>query len=177
MPCNMCRIILVCNEHVGLMMNFLVTSTHLLQRNNYFWPPHLRFGLPRFRFSSTVICNILLSASSLFCLCTSPNHLNHFPEKFCSPQVRVCLLPDVYISHTVSSCLSSYQRAHLFQLCNFLSFCPPFCLSFNFVGMFLSHIIPVVSLHFDQVIFRCCLHLRVPTVMEKNLVMDNGQKK
>ena len=122
-------------------------------------PLHLRFGLPRFRFSSAVICNIILSASSLFCLCTIPNHLNHFPEEFCSHQVHVsrCL----HFSHglVLSFLFKSYQHAHLFQLCNFLSFCPPFCLSFNFVGMFLPHITPVVSLHFDQVIFRCCLHL------------------
>ena len=46
-----------------------------------FWPyrfsPALA-GLPRFRFSSTVICNIFLVASSLSRLCTCPNYLNLF---------------------------------------------------------------------------------------------------
>ena len=41
---------------------------------------HLGFGLPRFRFPSTVICNIFLVASSLTRLCTCPNHLNLFSE-------------------------------------------------------------------------------------------------
>ena len=39
---------------------------------------HLSFGLPRFLFPSTVICNIFLVASSLSRLCTCPNHLNLF---------------------------------------------------------------------------------------------------
>ena len=39
---------------------------------------HLRFGMPRFPFSSTAICNIILVASSLSRLCTCPNHLNPF---------------------------------------------------------------------------------------------------
>ena len=39
---------------------------------------HLSFGLPRFRFQSSVICNIFLVASSLSRLCTCPNHLNLF---------------------------------------------------------------------------------------------------
>ena len=38
----------------------------------------LSFGLPRFCFPSTVICNIFLVASSLSHLCTCPNHLNLF---------------------------------------------------------------------------------------------------
>ena len=87
-------------------------------------------------------------------------------------RVHVCLFPDVYISHMVLSRLSSCppQHAH-FSCVQFplllLSNCPTFCtthhgrfysrvlytLSFNFVGMFLSHITPVVSLHFDQAIF------------------------
>ena len=37
---------------------------------------HLSFGLPRFRFPSTVICNIFRVASSLSRLCTCPNHPN-----------------------------------------------------------------------------------------------------
>ena len=39
---------------------------------------HLSIGLPRVRFPSTVICNIFLVTSSLFRLCTGPNHLNLF---------------------------------------------------------------------------------------------------
>ena len=39
---------------------------------------HLTFGLPRFRFPSTVICKIFLVASSLSRLCTCPNHINVF---------------------------------------------------------------------------------------------------
>ena len=39
---------------------------------------HLSFGLPRFRFPSTVICNISLVASYLSRLFTCPNHLNLF---------------------------------------------------------------------------------------------------
>ena len=38
----------------------------------------LSFDLPRFRFPSTVICNVFLVVSSLSCLCTCPNHLNLF---------------------------------------------------------------------------------------------------
>ena len=36
------------------------------------------FGLPRFRFPSTVICNIFLVTSSLSRLRTCPNHINLF---------------------------------------------------------------------------------------------------
>ena len=39
---------------------------------------HLSFGLPRFRYPSTVICNIFLVAPSLPRLCTCPNHINLF---------------------------------------------------------------------------------------------------
>ena len=44
-------------------------------------PRHLSFGLPRFRFPSSVICNIFLVASSLSRLCTCPNHLNLFSPR------------------------------------------------------------------------------------------------
>ena len=40
---------------------------------------HLSFGLSRFLFPSTYICNIFLVASSLSLLCTCLNHLNIFP--------------------------------------------------------------------------------------------------
>ena len=54
---------------------------------------HLSFGLPRFHFPSTVICNIFLVASSLSRLCTWPNHLDLFS--------LMCLLPNVSISHMI----------------------------------------------------------------------------
>ena len=68
----------------------------------------LRFGLPRFRFPSTVICNIFLVASSLSHLCTCPNH-----------RVHGCLFPGVYISHMYDLVLSFLftTAACIFQLC------------------------------------------------------------
>ena len=67
----------------------------------------LRFGLPRFRFPSTVICNIFLVASSLSHLCTCPNH-----------RVHGCLFPGVYISHMYDLVLSFLftTAACIFQL-------------------------------------------------------------
>ena len=56
---------------ISVVIWFLAISSFTRSR-------HLSFGLPRFRFPSTVICNIFLVASSLSRLCTCPNHLNLF---------------------------------------------------------------------------------------------------
>ena len=48
---------------ISVVLWFLAISSFTRSR-------HLSFGLPRFRFSSTVICNIFLVASSLSCICT-----------------------------------------------------------------------------------------------------------
>ena len=55
----------------SIVIRFLAISSFTRSR-------HLSFGLPRFRFPSTVICNIFLVVSSLSLLCTCPNHLNLF---------------------------------------------------------------------------------------------------
>ena len=91
----------------------------------------------------------------------------------CSYRVHVCLFPDVCISHMIQSRLSSCPQQHAYFSCVqfplLLSNCPIFCsvhhvpkkepfiavlytLSFNFVGMFMSHITPIVSLQFDHTI-------------------------
>ena len=50
----------------------------LLDISSFTRSRHFRFGLPRFRFPSIVICKIFLVASSLSRLCTCPNHLDFF---------------------------------------------------------------------------------------------------
>ena len=64
-----CRCIL--SSATSVVIWFLPISSYTRSR-------HLSFGLPRFRFPSTAICNIFLVASSLSRLCTCPNHLNRF---------------------------------------------------------------------------------------------------
>ena len=56
---------------ISVVIWFLAISSFTRSR-------HLSFGLPRFLFPSTSICNIFLVASSLSLLCTWPNHLNLF---------------------------------------------------------------------------------------------------
>ena len=133
---------------------------------------HLSFGLPRFRFPSTVIWNIFIVVSDI---CFPPMHMSKpsqplVYEEFChGVGLHVCLFPYVYISHVTKSRLShlAHRNMRLLVMYN----CPsPFFLtaqqsdpytiagfiavlytvSFNFVGMLLSHITPVVSPHVDQ---------------------------
>ena len=132
---------------------------------------HLSFGLPRFLFPSTSICNIFLVASSLSLLCTCPNHLNLFSLRN-SAIGYMCASFQMSTFLTWSSLV--FPLAHgsmrISVVCNFLSsffltaqhsapytmagfIAVLYTLSFNVVGMFLSHITPVVSLHFDQAIF------------------------
>ena len=60
-------------------LRFCHLSRHLVSDHIVFTRSrHPSFGLPRFLFPSTSICNIFLVASSLFLLCTCPNHLNLF---------------------------------------------------------------------------------------------------
>ena len=54
---------------ISVVIWFLAISSFTRSR-------HLSFGLPRFRFPSTAICNIFLVASSLSRFCTCPYHLN-----------------------------------------------------------------------------------------------------
>ena len=56
---------------ISVVIWFLAISSFTRSR-------HLSFGLPRFLFPSTSICNIFLVASYLSLLCTWPNHLNLF---------------------------------------------------------------------------------------------------
>ena len=56
---------------ISVVIWFLAISSFTRSR-------HLSFGLPRFLFPSTSICNIFLVASSLSLLCTWPNQLNLF---------------------------------------------------------------------------------------------------
>ena len=90
------------------------------------------------------------------------------PSGTCVPLSRC-----IHISHHTWSSLIfplAYRSMRISIVCNFLSsffltaqhpapytmagfIVLLYTLSFNFVGMFLSHITPVVSLHFDQAIF------------------------
>ena len=56
---------------ISVVIWFLAISSFIRYR-------HLSLGLPRFRFPSTVICNIFLVASSSYRLRTCPNHINLF---------------------------------------------------------------------------------------------------
>ena len=130
-----------------------------------------RFGLPRFLFPSTSICNIFLVASSLSLLCTCPNHLNLFSLRN-SAIGYMCASFQMSTFLTWSSLVFplAHRSMRISVVCNFLSsffltaqhsapytmagfIAVLYTLSFNFVGTFLSHITPVVSLHFDQAIF------------------------
>ena len=135
---------------------------------------HLSFGLPRFRFPSTVISSAIsfLVASYLARLCTCPNHLNLFSLRN-SAIGYMCASFQMSTFLTWSSLVFplAHHILHISVVCNFLSsFFPTaqhpspytmggfiavlYTLSFNFVGgKFLSRITPVVSLHFDQAIF------------------------
>ena len=144
---------------ISVVIWFLAISSFTRSR-------HLSFGLPRFLFPSTSICNIFLVASSLSLLCTWPNHLNLF-------SLRNSAIGYMCASFQMSTCLVfplAHRSMRISVVCNFLSsffltaqhsapytmagfIAVLYILSFNFVGMFLSHITPVVSLHFDQAIF------------------------
>ena len=149
---------------ISVVIWFLAISSFTRSR-------HLSFGLPRFLFPSTVICNIFLVASSLSLLCTCPNHLNLY-------SLRNSAIGYMCASFQMSTFLTwsslAFPLAHrsmrISVVCNFLSsffltaqhsdpytmagfIAVLYTLSFNLVGMFLSHITPVVSLHFDQAIF------------------------
>ena len=59
---------------------------------------YLSFGLPRFRFPSTAICNIFLVASSFF----PPLHMSKPSKPLLSAEFYImCLFQDVYISHMI----------------------------------------------------------------------------
>ena len=62
---------------------------------------HLSFGLPRFRFPSTVICNIFLVASSLSRLCTRPNHLNLFSLRNSASGTCLPLPTSLHFTHAL----------------------------------------------------------------------------
>ena len=73
------------NHYMPMFSVFRHLSRHLLSCHDTSFSvtrsPQLRFGLPRFRLPSTVICNIFLVASSLSRLYTCPNHLNLFSQR------------------------------------------------------------------------------------------------
>ena len=111
---------------MSVVVWFLVISSFTRSR-------HLSFGLPRFRFPSTVICNMALVASYLPRTC--PNHLNLFSlrNSAIGARAHVCLFPDVYICHihlVLSFVLptphqnAQYSCVHIPLL---LSNCPPLC--------------------------------------------------
>ena len=149
---------------ISVVIWFLAISSFTRSR-------HLSFGLARFRCSSTFICNIVLVASSLSRLRTCPNHLNLF-------SLRDSAIGYMCASFQMSTFLTwssiffplAHRSMRISIVCNFLSsffltaqhsapytmtgfIAVLYTLSFNFVGMFLSHITPVVSLHVDQAIF------------------------
>ena len=94
---------------ISVVIWFLAISTSTRSR-------HLSFGVPRFIFPSTVICNISLVASSLSLLCTCPNHINLFSLRKsaigCVPLSR-CL----HFSHDLVSSFVFPTAACAFQVC------------------------------------------------------------
>ena len=143
---------------ISVVIWFLAISSFTRSR-------HLSFGLLRFLFPSTSICNIFLVALSLSLLCTWPNHLNLFSLRN-SAIGYMCGSFQMSTFLTWSSLVFplAHHSMHISVVCNFLSsffltaqHSAPYTmagfiavlynLSFNFVGMFLSHITPVVSLH------------------------------
>ena len=166
--CSVSARIMTCqclrSSAISVVISFLAISSFARSR-------HLSCGLPRVLFPSTVICNICLLELSFSRLCTCPNHLNLF-------SVRNSVIGYMCASFQMSTFLTwsslVFRLAHrsmcISVVCNFLcSFfltaqhSAPYTmagfiavlynLSFNFVGMFLSHFTPLVSLHFDQAIF------------------------
>ena len=133
---------------------------------------HLSFGLPRFRFPSTVICDpFLVHGIILSRICTSPNHLNFFSLR--NPAIgymRASFQMSIF-SHMIYSRLSSFVPKHAhFSCVQFPLLLPSNCpTSFTIHhGRFYSRLVhfvfqvcwyvpvahhPVVSLHFDQAIF------------------------
>ena len=125
---------------------------------------HLSFGLPRFRFPSTVISSAIsfLVASSLARLCTCPNYLNIFSLRnsaigyMCAyfPMSTFLINYDLVSSFLLPTAACAFQLCAIssppsFQLPNILHHTPwpvlLYTLFFNFVGMFLSRITPVIS--------------------------------
>ena len=142
----------------------------LLAMSSFTRSRHLNSGLPLFLFPFTDICNIFLVASSLSRLCTCPKHLNLFylrnsaigftcafsrcQHLFTWPTVVYPLAHRNMRISDVWNFLSSFLTAHILQWYAMAGFIAVlYTLSINCVGMFLSHITPVVSLHFDQGIF------------------------
>ena len=168
---------------ISVVIWFLAISSFTRSR-------HLSFGLPRFLFPSTSICNIFLVASSLSLLCTCPNHLNLFSQRnsaigyMCTYLLlKINLLTYLLASFQMSTFLTwsslvfplAHRSMRISVVCIFLSsffltakhsapyttagfIAVLYTLSFNYVGMFLSHITPVVSTLTRQSLL-CCFHL------------------
>ena len=136
-------------------LSCLLVSCHIL----FIQVSPSQLWLPQFLFPSIAVCNIFLVASFLSCFCTCPSLIILFSGPFCH-LVHVCLFLVFPLAH---------RNMHISLVCNFLSsffltaqhsapymagfIAVLYALSSNFVGMFLSHITPVVSLHFDEAIF------------------------
>ena len=94
---------------ISVVIWFLAISSFARSRHLSF-----AFGLPRFLFPSTVICNIVLVASSLYLLCTCPNHLNLFSLR----NSAMCALSRcLHFSHDLVSSFLVPTAACAFQLC------------------------------------------------------------
>ena len=133
---------------ISVVIWFLAISSFTRSR-------HLSFGLSRFLFPSTSICNIFLVASSLSLLCTCPNHLNLFSLR--NPAIGyMCASFPMSTFLTWSSLFfpHAHRSMRISIVCNFLSsffltaqhsapytmtgfIADLYTLSFNFVGMFL----------------------------------------
>ena len=116
---------------------------------------HLSFGLPRFLFPSTVICNIFLVASYLSLLCTCPNHLNLFSLRN-SAIGYMCASFQMSTFLTWSSVVFplAHHSMRISVVCNFLSSffnCPTFCTIHH--GRFYSRLV-----HF---VFQLCWYVPV----------------
>ena len=147
------------------------------QSSSASWPYRLSPGLA----ISALVCldfafclpvsAISFSWHHLSRLCTCPNHLNLFSLRnsaigytCASFQMSTFLtwsslvFPLAHRSMRISVVRNSLsyffltaQHSAPYTMAGFIAVL--YSLSFNFVGMFLSHITPVVSLHFDQAIF------------------------
>ena len=73
---------------------------------------HFSFGMPRFLFPSTAICNIFHTALIVIPLLHMSKPYQPLLSEEFSHRVHVCLSSDVYIYLMIQSCLSSCPSQH-----------------------------------------------------------------
>ena len=101
---------------ISVVIWFLAISSFTRSR-------HLSFGLPRFLFPSTSICNMFLVASTLSLLCTCPNHLNLFSlRNYAIGYMCASFQMSTFLTWSSLVLPLAHRSMRISVVCNFLSF-------------------------------------------------------